>query len=71
MHWGNVKLLSLLWLLPAIALLLFWAAHKRRRALEIFVEAGLLERISLSVNPAGRRFKAVLTMLGLIFIVLA
>ncbi len=71
MHLGNVRILSLLWVLPAVVLLYMWAAHRRRKALEVFVEAGLLDKISLSLNPAGRRLKAVLAILGIAFIVIA
>lgn len=54
-----------------MVLLYMWAAHRRRKALEVFVEAGLLDKISLSLNPAGRRLKAVLAILGIAFIVIA
>jgi len=54
-----------------VVLLYMWAAHRRRKALEVFVEAGLLDKISLSLNPAGRRLKAVLAILGIAFIVIA
>jgi Ca-activated chloride channel family protein len=71
MHLGNVKMLSLLWLVPAIVLLFIWAAYRRKTALRVFVEAELLGKIGLALNPAGRRWKAALVILGFAFIVLA
>ncbi|HUV36693.1 MAG TPA: VWA domain-containing protein [Patescibacteria group bacterium] len=71
MHLGNVKMLSLLWLVPAILVLYAWAAHRRRRAVRLFVEADILDRLVLSVNPAGRWWKAVLIVLGVVFVILS
>jgi Ca-activated chloride channel family protein len=71
MHLGNVKMLSLLWLVPLIVFLFAWAAYRRRQALRIFIEEDLLERIGLSLNPAGRRWKAALLILGFVFLVVA
>lgn len=71
MHVVNVKMLSLLWLLPVILFLLAWAAHRKRRALKIFIEADLLEKITISVNRTGRRWKAVLLVIAFALVVLA
>ncbi len=71
MHFGNIKILLLLWLVPALGALYAWAAYRRSRALRIFIEAGLLERVSMSVNPAGRRLKAALILAAAAFVVVA
>ncbi|HSG27810.1 MAG TPA: VWA domain-containing protein, partial [Candidatus Krumholzibacterium sp.] len=71
MHLGNIKILFLLWLVPGIVLLYVWAASRRRRALMVFVEADLLERISMSINPAARRMKAGLIALCAVFVIVS
>jgi Ca-activated chloride channel family protein len=71
MHLGNVKMLSLLWFVPLFVALFVWAAYRRRQALRVFVEEDLLDRIGLSINRAGRRWKAGLIVLGLIFVIVA
>jgi Ca-activated chloride channel family protein len=60
MHLGDVKMLYLLWLLPALALLYAWAAARRRAALRRFVDDEILERIGLSQNRPARAWKAAL-----------
>ncbi|UCF06869.1 MAG: VWA domain-containing protein [bacterium] len=71
MHLGNVNMLSLLWLVPVIVALFVWAAYRRGQALRVFIEADLLDRIGLTLNPVGRRWKAVLVALGFTAITLA
>ena len=71
MQLGNVRILLLLWLVPALAVLYIWAAYKRRQALRIFVEADLLKKISMSINPAARWTKAALVIIAAIFIVIS
>ena len=71
MHLGNVNMLLLLWLLPAVAALYFYAAWRRKSAMRVFVDEGILDRISMSVNEAGRRAKAALVIVALVFLVVA
>ena len=71
MHIGNVNMLSLLWFVPAIVFLFVWASYRRKRALRIFIEAGLLDKIGISLSKVGRRWKAVLVVLGFAVIVFA
>jgi Ca-activated chloride channel family protein len=71
MHLGNVKILSLLWFVPLVVFLFVWAAYRRKKALRVFVKADLLDRIGLTLNPVGRRWKAFLIVLGFLFIVIA
>jgi len=64
MHLGDVKMLYLLWLVPALVLLFAWAAARRRAALRRFVDDELLERIGLSQNRPARAWKAALFILA-------
>ncbi len=71
MHFGNVNMLSLLWIIPAMVALYIWAACRRRKLLEKFVEADLLDRINLFLHRSGRRWKAVLVIISFVFIVIS
>ena len=71
MRLGNVNMLLLLWLVPAAAAMYLYASWRRARALRRFVEADLVDRISLSVRPAARRLKAFLVVLAIAFLVFA
>jgi len=71
MHLGNVNMLLLLWLLPAVAALYFYAAWRRGKAMRVFIDEGLLDRISMSVNQVGRRVKAALVIVALAFLIVA
>jgi Ca-activated chloride channel family protein len=71
MHLGNVNMLLLLWLLPVVAALYLYSAWRRKRAMRLFIEEDLLDRISMSVNQAGRRIKAALVITGLAFLIVA
>ncbi|MBU8922328.1 MAG: VWA domain-containing protein [Bacteroidales bacterium] len=71
MQLGNVRILLLLWLVPVLAMLYFWAAYKRRQGLRVFVEADLLKKISMSINHAARRAKAALVIIAAVFIVVS
>lgn len=64
-------MLLLLWLVPAAAAMYLYASWRRARALRRFVEAELVDRISLSVRPAARRLKAFLVVLAIAFLVFA
>ncbi len=59
-----VRWLFALWGLPLLALVYGYAAWCRRRALARFADAGLLPRLTGSVSPARRRWKAALVLLG-------
>ena len=71
MHLGNVNMLLLLWLLPAVAVFYVYAAWRRKKAMRIFIDEDLLDRISMSVNQAGRRVKAALVIVALAFLIVA
>ena len=65
----NVAMLHLLWLAPILAAVYVYAAYRRRHALRIFIEAGLLDRIARSVSPARRRWKAALVIAATVLVV--
>ncbi|MFT5467569.1 MAG: Ca-activated chloride channel family protein [Verrucomicrobiales bacterium] len=65
----NIDLLHLLWLLPVLVLIFVFAAARRRRALNAFVESGLLDRIRITASPVRRNWKAILILLGVAFLV--
>jgi Ca-activated chloride channel homolog len=64
----SVAMLHWLWLVPVLVGLLIFAARRRQVALQAFIDAGLLDRIRISVSPARRRVKAGLAIGGLIFL---
>lgn len=74
-RFGDVVMLHGLWLLPVLAVLMLYAAHRRRRALLRFVEAGLLARSGghALADPARRVLKAALLLaaLGCLIVALA
>ncbi|MGD9158071.1 MAG: VWA domain-containing protein [Desulfobacteraceae bacterium] len=67
----NINMLHLLWVLPLVFLIFMYGWSKKRKALELFIEAGLLDKISISIDKSKRYFKAVLTVLALAFIIFA
>ncbi|MEW6359533.1 MAG: VWA domain-containing protein [Planctomycetota bacterium] len=70
MQFYNLNRLLLLWAIPLLLAVYAYAAYRRRQALEIFAEANLLRYINVSVSAAARRWKAVLVVAALAFIVL-
>jgi len=67
----NINMLHLLWVLPVVFLLFLYGWSKKRKALEMFIEAGLLDRIHISADKSKKYFKAVLILLSLAFIIFA
>ncbi len=65
----NLQMLYLLWAVPVLMLIYAYAWQKRRNALQIFIEAGVFERIKISVSYAKRVWKAILVMLAALFII--
>ena len=74
-RFGDAAMLHVLWLLPVLAVLMLYAARRRRRALLRFVEAGLLARSGgdALADPARRVLKAALLLaaLGCLIVALA
>lgn len=67
----NIDMLHLLWVLPVLFAVFMYGWSKRRKALEIFIEAGLLDKINISTDNSKKYFKAVLIILSLAFIIFA
>lgn len=67
MHLGDVKMLYLLWILPVLVFFYVWAAYRRRRAIEIFVDEDLVAKIGLSSSGTRRALKASLFTLAFAF----
>jgi Ca-activated chloride channel homolog len=67
----NINMLHLLWVLPVVFLIFMYGWSKKRKALEIFIEAGLLDRIYISADKSKKYFKAVLIILSLAFTIFA
>jgi Ca-activated chloride channel homolog len=65
-----IERLNLLWLIPVLIAAIIYAAHARKKALQRFADADLLERISMTVNPARRNWKSVLAVIAFGFVVL-
>lgn len=55
----QIHMLYLLWVIPLLAGLLIFAAHKRKQALERFAGQDVLRHINTSVSQARRTWKAV------------
>ena len=72
-RFGEVEMLHALWLVPALAALMLRAARRRRRALEEFVESGLLARLGRSSmpDPARRVLKCLLVLAAIGSLVVA
>jgi Ca-activated chloride channel family protein len=68
---GHLAMLHLFWLLPILLGLFVYAAERRRSALRVFIEAGLLSRIPVSVSTAKRRGKALMVLVASGFLILA
>ena len=59
-----IDMLYLWWVIPLLGAAWFYAATKRRRALEQFAEAGLLPQINTTLSSGRRRWKAALLLAG-------
>jgi len=71
MQFGNPQMFWWLAAVPVLVLLLVWAYRARRRALERFAMQPLAERLTRSVRPVARRWKAILFVAGILFALLA
>jgi len=71
MRFGDPQMFNLLWLLPA-AVLLFWVAARRRRALlSRFVGMKLLPQLSQPLLPGGRAMRGGLLIAALLLLIVA
>ncbi len=67
----HLDMLHLLWAIPFLFAVFVYAWQKRRKALEMFIDAGLLDRIHISVNNSRRHWKATLLLISVMFIIFA
>jgi len=67
----NIHMLHLLWTIPFLIAVFIYARQKRRKTLEMFIDAGLLDRIHISINNSMRHWKAALLLIAVLFIVFA
>lgn len=67
----SIHMLLLLWSVPLLLGLYVHAATRRRHLIKRFVDAGLVDSLRLSVNPARRRWKAAGVLAAMVFIIIA
>ena len=63
MHFGNLRYLYLLWLVPLLIVFYLYTFHRKRKALETFASAHLLPHLNVSVSRARQRGKPALLIL--------
>ena len=66
----NIKMLNFLWLIPILAAVVAYAWQKRKSALRLFIDAGLLDKIPISVSLAKRFWKSAAVLTAMAFIVI-
>jgi Ca-activated chloride channel family protein len=71
MQFGNLTSFWLLALMPVLVVFLVWAFRARHRALERFAGRPLIPKLAAAVRPVARRWKAVLLVTVVLFVVLA
>jgi len=65
----NIEMLNLLWIVPILWAIFFFGWKKRTKALRIFIDSGLLDRMHLTVHNRRRYLKAALILISVLFIV--
>ena len=71
MNFAKPEYLLLLVTLPAVGMLMYYASKKRKQSLSKLGESPLLRRLTSSINWRGRRWKNVLLLTSLAFLILA
>lgn len=67
----HIQMLALLWLLPLLGALFYYAARQRAKALRLFFDPGMLEKTGLAASRPRRFWKAVLLMAALVCLIAA
>jgi len=67
----NINILYLLWSIPLLTAFYVYAWQRRKRAIERFIDTGLLNRIHISASAVKRRWKAALLLIAAVFIIFA
>ena len=65
MNLSHLWMLNLLWLLPLAAVVLVVQSRKKKRAMQVFADAHLLDRLTAHTHRGRRAIKAVLLLLSL------
>ncbi|NOX96747.1 MAG: VWA domain-containing protein [Nitrospirae bacterium] len=68
MHFGNLRYLYLLWLVPLLIIFYLYVFRRKRKVLETFASVHLLPQLSVSFSPARQKVKAALLILAFIFL---
>ena len=72
MQFGQPQFLIIgLILIPVVALFLLWARRKQRKAINALGNDELIARLSADTNWRGRRWRTLLRLLALTFLVIA
>ena len=71
MNFAKPEYLLLLVTIPAVGMLMYYASKKRKQSLSKLGESPLLRRLTSSINWRGRRWKNVLLLMSLTFLILA
>jgi len=70
-YFGDLRYLSAILLVPALAVFLYFAGAAAARRLSGFVNAGLLDRLAASRSRRARTCRAMLVLAAVLFLVLA
>jgi len=68
-RFGHLEYLVLLWLVPLMVGLSIYSFARKRRALELFADVNLHERLTANVSRARQKLKAALVIGGVFFII--
>lgn len=71
MHWGSLVYLNFLLLVPILVIFFIFAGVSKRKAIEKFGEAAIMERLFLSKSFAKGRVRKIFIVIALGFLILA
>lgn len=67
----NVNMLYLLWVIPLLVAVYIYAWQQKRKALSLFIDAGILNKIDIPVSYTKRIWKTVAILAGIVLIIIA
>ena len=67
----NINMLYLLWVIPLFAAIYIYAWQQKRKALSLFIDAGILNKIDIPVSYTKRIWKTVAILIGIALIIIA
>jgi len=71
MQFGKLIFIHGIWIVIAVALFLYWALKRKKLLLEKFAESKMLKQLTAHVSAQKQKYKSVLLVLTLLFIVFA